>query len=462
MPETTTGPMPPASRTSVVWWLGVGLLAVALWWLYWLRFSAPLVPAAPLWKHTLPGGLELRLVGTHYPNSKSDDFNGRVFIDPNASAPLMSMKVSRDLSTAWMIFSLCDSQTNRFAVPDLEFCDVLESKGPVRFRGMPLSGRDELPPVQTVAFASLPRREAQLKLHFKLAGLPAMNATIPNPHFAPAAPTWTPEPVPTTKGVGGMQFELKSVTVSRVSKRDERGAYDELGLDAQVAVRMPGVEQEPFVADMQFVDPTGNEFARGILPIADPVWGVRVLAFETVDMPYPDERRWSLGSVVIPGPGQMTRVPVPAAMSKFGVVEILLLGVGQFWWRDGVVSASAPGVKEKSPAGKLEFQGRGFALSELLAIRIISTQEDPLKSAAGSMVPAGEKSVSGRIRGRAGDQPFYFGYHGGGSGSGAFDDKFRLLGQTVPKPGGMIELEIVFPRTRSAEFHFERPKLPGE
>lgn len=433
----------------------LGPPAVYYTWRFMPKSVAPPIATIPLFD-----GTELRLVQSlkslDFRFSSNDDFDGRVLFDRPPYSSSSGTYRHGTGATTWLVFTAYDPRRKQFQPPAFQSFEVVEEDGPLRFKGALLIGEIasssvgyDMPPVNAVAFDSIPRRPARLKLRFSTGGAP-VEATIANPFHHPDAPRFTAEPLPARKEVDGVVFELLKVSVSPSARSGAPSKYSEL--NATVTAKMPGFEKYGFSVQKEFFDPTGNLLQQGILPTGDRVWGLRVTATEPHNFPFPPERRAPLAKMPVPAPGQAVKLPVTEAMRKTGIREMVVLGHGNFSAHHGRLSGRAPdAVKETSAVTIVHRPSRTWS-SRNLSVVFFGLDGRPLEDTgaqlrlycAGELMTSQTSSYSSANREYA---QFYGSY---------------VAGKRAPAPGEDLEVALIFPKTHTAEFYFERPKLPGE
>jgi hypothetical protein len=450
---------PRAKRTwgERIRWLLAALICVAppvayFWW----RF-APRTAAAPLAMIPLPDGTELRLVATSvgpkFHVRSTDDFEDRVISTAPTRYRSSSTVGSGGDNASWLVFSVYSPTTNTFTHPSFRYFEILDNPGTMPFAGnctMASGQSDHMPPINPVAFEVIPRRSAKLKVRFEYRNR-MIESEIPNPFLDLTTPAFHAEPVPHTKIVDGATFEFLGVSSHPFSRsvngRTTKGQTVSAKLTAKVSA-MPGQGLE---ISSQFFDPTGNEITHGMLPMGDRVWGLRVTAQEPSDFPFPPEQRIVLGKFSVPGAGQILKLDVPPKLAVKGVGEIFVLGTGRFNWADGTITG--PGNATAMQTARSKYSVRGQCQTTGVGIVMFAEQ------------PSSLDKLGGFLRMRAAGERIAF-RSSSSSGSGSIStlslSDYHSPKTGAPKPGEDLEIEFVFPKSRTAEFYFERPKLPGE
>jgi hypothetical protein len=424
-------------------------------WRFW-----PRTPAAPLAMIELPNGNQLRIVGYHAGRElkiRSDEtFGGRVLWDRYWHGFRAPPLTRQSESTVWLIVSEYNPRMRRFWAPSMSSFEVVENPGPGRFPGdASLSNYGAGPPVTPLAFDVIPRRSPQLQIRFISHGQ-TVTAAIANPFYNPSAPSFQAEPLPQVREVEGVRIELQRFRVSTTQTSINGGPVTQILCDPLLTVTMPGVPNAPFQISRELIDPTGNRIADGALPTGDRVWGLRVNVTEGRDFPFPPERAQFLGKFKVPGPGQAVALTVPPRLAAAGVNEIFFCGVGQFSWRGGTLSGTAPGGGKPAVISKISHRysnSQGFTVPTLM---ILGRNHDAFEQ------------VGAFLRFRSGEERL----DPNSSGTSSYNEEvtitrshFSMRGGKTYRPlavGDEMEIEVIIPKIRTVEFYFERPKLPGE
>jgi hypothetical protein len=450
------------SRRRVTWGLGmllyIALCAVVLWW---LKLPPPIKP--PLASIPLPDGTELRLIGARVSReirlSHSDDFEGRLHVDDYyrrgyGNTSWGSGAGVTNAEKPWLVFSRFDPRTKRFSLPMMERLDVIEAGTGIEFPAK-ISYGDAEYPVGIASFGAIPRRTAELTVRIAYPGN-TVTAKIPNP-FASTAPPFVAKPLPQRVETDGFVFELQRVKLNEEKRSAAEGGQARFRLSADVKSSAIAAPDARLGTSWTLFDATGNESAREILPTKDQVWGLRATAREFGEFPFPPEQVLSLGRIPLPAAGQAVPLALPEKLKEFGIVGIFAMGKGSYslaYARNGIarlLSTGGGGNGGQVEVGSVPISGLSTATSfGQVGVWVFART-------------GGKPRHNGDLRARLNGSTLSSG--GGGSSSSGHNEARHYafdISPTALATGGQLELEFVYPRTRTAEFYFERPKLPGE
>lgn len=422
----------------------------------------PITPEPPLAMIPLPDGKELRIVGTQVGGDivlrSSDDFEDRVPLPRNHRYFSSSRRRSDTPNTAVLFATIYDPSRGRFE--SLHFDRIRARESGVLFKDSASTGNggDALQ-VGWIAFENLPRRSPQLELMFEYRGQ-VVAGKIPNFFAKPEAAPFVAKPLPQTQTVDGVQIEFKGVTLTEDSDSfgSKRAPIQSVNVKAgAVHLEHPTIR---LATTSLLFDPTGNEVRYGALPLTDNVWGVRVTAKEPPNFPYPPSQIEILGKVKVPAPGGVYLFPVPPRLAREGVTDIFVTGTGNYDWRAGQLTGTAPGQTTRTQLGTLKSRAYGSRYNNGLTMFVLSSR---LPGSEGSPRGLGNGRTLRLSRGKDVFSPTSTGSSGYSSEMtytfGGFTGVNRAPG---PAEGEEIEVAVTFPKERVAEFYFERPKFPGE
>jgi hypothetical protein len=266
-------------------------------------------------------------------------------------------------------------------------------------------------------------------------------------------PIFQAQGLPQTRDVEGARFILKKVSLRKVLTMRDGDEREEYRLEPIYEVSIAGLPKATFDYSVQLFDPTGNTTLGTALPAADRVWGLRVAAKESREFPFPPERGRTLVKAKAPGPGQAILVPVLPELSAVGVTDMFVLGPGEYRWNGGTLKGGVPGTMANNPLGKVSQRRWGSESTNTVVLYFFSTENQPLEKLGAFL----------RVR-SAGEAANHqsSGMSSAGDGYQHQFGHYTTRGGTRVQPGDDLEIELVIPKTRTAEFYFERPKLPGE
>lgn len=450
------GDFTPPPRAKWPWVAGAVFVAAVALFFWWNLRTRPITE--PLARIALADGTELRVVaaqtGGTIKVSSDETYGGRVrWSNDRRGSSSTSWGMS---NAAILIVTKFDPATGVFMRPAIKNMEIIESSGTVL--GFPsdqnynLSGGGNLPPVQPLPFPVVPRRDAQIHLRFDDEGRP-VDATIPNPFLIPNAPTFTAKPLPQHAEVDGVVIEFNGATVGK-SRSTVNGIERERDyISANMTTKFTATPESRANNWAEFFDATGNRASQGLLPSSERVWGVKVTVSEGLDFPFPPDRLIALGKFKVPAAAQGQKLPVPPQLAAAGIREILLLGPGTYAWAGGQLTATVEGKSE--PVVKIKHPGNGNC----------GSRSGPALVFFGTSQNSGPDPLNGQLRMRWGTKFAHSlgsGYSGNGTTVERYHSDFAPSGETAPPAGEEVEIEIGTPKPRTAEFYFDRPKLPGE
>jgi hypothetical protein len=349
-----------------------------------------------------------------------------------------------------MIFTIYDPSRKTFVAPNFGSVDVLDEAGVV-FRGdtQRINGTNQgMPPISGAIFSMIPRRAERLKLRFRVGG-ELVEANWPNPFRAADAPVFTAKPLPQIETVDGAEIRLNSVSLTeRPLIQMASINYD---VRVNVAAKLSGMDQYPLETSYTLFDSMGNESTRSTLPMGDRVWGMRVTAQEPLHFPFPEDRRLSLAKLPIPGPQQAVKVQLPQKLISDGLVDMFVLGPGVFQWNNGRLMAT-DAAGRAIEVGKVAITSPGNWTSEALTILMVEGTNSPHKGDVRSFLV--------RAKGQVISHSMSTGITSSNSNTTRLFSRYRADKNRVPQPGEDLEVEMVFPKARTATFYFERPSVP--
>ena len=452
-PTSTTDDSRHSRVAKWVWGVVLYLLAVVAW-VAWMKMPPKI--EAPLALIPLPDGTELRLVhsitGPYSGIGYNATFGNRIRIREGASSWGM-----RDAGTngGWMVLTQFSPNTETFAEPAIENLQIIETGAPYFL--VPAQTQSTGAPYSVILFHAVPRRSPSLTLGFTFRGA-RQQATIANPFYVSGNPQFTPSkgatvqaapaPLPQQLAAGGFIARVEKVTFRG---KLSAGAVQSEAADPVVIVTSPHAKSSDFQMSREWHDPSGNIVTDGVLPWSEPVWGLRVKVTEGPTFPLPPERRFAIGSINAPAPGQILPLKIPREMKNEGVTDIIVIGSGDYSTVGRVVTGRAapggPAVSTYTMNGIP--QNFGGTSPTNWEIRIFSVgRKDP--------------EARTRIRVLSGEEIC----QANSTGSSAINDSrqehltlFRSSKSGPIPVGTPLNIEVVRPLTYTFEFQIPRPEF---
>jgi hypothetical protein len=415
---------------------------------YYAKRFFPWTPKPPLAVIRLPDGKEVRLIATfegpEYTLHGGETFDGKLTGErvQNGNDSTKNCRHGKG-PTAWLILSVWDPGSKSFdEANELKNLEIVDGAS-LTFSPKHFVTPDDMPPVTLFAFEMVPRRPPTLRVRFVYHGA-TIEASLPN-HFArPTAPAFAGKPLPQSQTVNGVQFDLQRLYVTEGQS-----------LEIRVKAYPSGNPNQTLQTSFTCFDPTGNEGLFRRLPLADRVLGLHVVAKPSAGTALPDTSELKLGGFRIPGRNEAVLLKVPDALAQKEITDIVVLGTGDFEWINLKLNAvlSSNGQEERKELGTIRNRQR-FRHSfdgPTLVLMLPHTGHYPID-------PVKEGFVQLQTSGR----------------SLVFSNAGHLVdpngASIVYKPdspkelvaGAEVEFVVVYPKARTAEFFFERPKLPGE
>jgi hypothetical protein len=439
------------------WLIGLAVYLVCLpLFIWWLKKPPRIQP--PLATIPLPDGTELRWVGHRQGPSiyfhGYHTFENRVRLDDHIGYYGGWHLNGKTPETAWLAFSRFHPQAQRFSAPDKWIIEVVEDGSPFTLQPEPRdhSGPSEWP-YEVYQFPVIPRSTPKIRLRALRDVKTNMMAevVIPNPFYTTERSQLTASPMPQRKEVGGFVVDLERVTLGK-SSRTIRGVTTERPI-AQPVIRVshPNARSGTFHYETEWFDGTGNSTESGMLPVSEPVWGLRVRVTEGGGFPFPADRITSLGTVTVPGMGQALQLKVPPELLKDNVTEVLLIGPGSYTWSDKqLLDVGTPNGVPKpllqlrhKVAFHHQFTLNGWNLC------VMSSQRSG---------PPGEPPT---FRMRNGTEVFelrqYMTSNFGYTSMRSFD--LEGTGQKAINAGTSVQVEMTYLKTYVAKFFIQRPEF---
>jgi hypothetical protein len=194
-----------------------------------------------------------------------------------------------------------------------------------------------------------------------------------------------------------------------------------------------------------------------VLPWSEEIWGWRLRARETPSFPVSPDRLVTLGKVIAPGPGQVTKLPVPPEMKADGVTDILVVGTGSYSWAGNRLMAGSGGAGGSQVSVVKTTGARQYGS--------ISESAWGLYLLSGSSVGRIPNDPRMQLRVRRGDVVCTHG-SSGSSSSHAFRQQhyshFRLFKGGLVAAGEEVTVEGFQPKVHTFEFLIPRPDFPAK
>ena len=409
----------------------------------------------PLAKIPLKDGTELRLVnvseGDVFRVYSSDTFNDRIRVPQPAY--YMGNSNSRSGPGVWLVYSQFSPQRERFWAPQIKSFEVTEPGTSTVYRGIMDPSPDLSLVHDTVHFPVIPRRIPSLQVKITLGGSgETIETTIPNPVYRPNAPTWKGEALPMRKIVDGATVAVEKITFGK-SRTTANGKSTEYpAAFPSIKVTESGASKDAFGTAYEWSDATGNTIHSGVLPFSESVWKLKVTFTESGTYPFPPKQIHSLGTIKVPGPGQVLTLKVPKELQSLGITDALVMGPGNYRRDANTITLIGGG----GTAAQVVAKTKGYSPSHIGAL---STWEIHLYSQASGGVRNERPAL--RVHHKSG---LIESNSHGSSANGYMNIEnwsgYRTKDGPVPA-GDDLEIDMVIPKTRVAEFLINRPEPPA-
>lgn len=435
--------------------LGIYLLGLPVF-VWWVQLPPRLQP--PLATIPWPDGTELRWVGSRQgPRvyfSGYYTFENRVRLDDHIGYYGGWHVNGTTPTAAWLVFArFHPHERQRFSAPTDWLIEVVEDGSSFTFQPEPReqSGSSEMP-YEVLQYPVIPRGTPNLRLRASRGGK-SVEGVIKNPFYTAQRPQFVSAPMPQRKEVDGFVIDLERVTLGKLT-RTSRGVTTERPT-AQPVVRVTHrtAPAGTYSHDTEWFDGTGNVTERGLLPMSEPVWGLRVRVEEDGRFPFPADRMISLGKGNVPAAGQATQLTVPSVLAKQNVSDVLLLGPGSYHWTGGQLLSYGTAGQASTVLLQLRHQipmNHQFSASAW-CVCVISSRErgaPQLEEQASFRVRSGESIFDLRK-----NMTSNFGY-------GSMRHFSMEGGSATPIGAGTsVEVELTFRKKFAAEFFIPRPEL---
>jgi hypothetical protein len=446
---------PPSNARRIVLWIAGTILYLFLIaaWVWWMKLPPKIQP--PLATIPLKDGTELRLVnvweGADYRAHSSDTFNDRIRVNDlgyyNAGGTN-----SRSGRGVWLVYSQFQPKRERFSTPRIQSFEITESGTSAVYQGLTDPSPDLTLVHDTLLFPVIPRRIPSLQVKIKLSGSEeTIETTIPNPVYRPDAPTWKGESLPVTRVVEGATVAVEKITFGISTMSVNGQTTKSPSAFPSIKVTEPGAPKDSFRTAYEWSDATGNAIDRGMLPSSESVWKLKVTFTESSSYPFPPEQIHSLGKIAVPGPGQVVALTVPKKLQDLGITDALVMGPGTYQRNGKTIQLAATGGQMP----KVVATTTGFSPS---SIGTLASWEIHFHSRTSGGVRG--KGPTLRVRHETGF--IESNSHGSSSNGYAWTETwsgYRTKSGPVPA-GDAIEIDMVVPKTRTAEFLINRPDPP--
>ena len=350
------------------------------------------------------------------------------------------------------MYSQFNPRTERFWAPQIKSFEITEPGTSTTYRGFVDPSPDLSLVHETLLFRVIPRRIPSLQVKIKYGGSgETIETTIANPVYRPNAPTWKGEALPLSKVVDGATVAIEKITFGTSRESIDGQTTENPAAFPSIKVTEPGASKDCFSTAYEWSDATGNTINTGMLPFSESVWKLKVTFTESANYPFPPKQILSLGKIKVPGSGQIVTLTVPKELQKFGISDALVIGPGNYRRNGKAITASGIGGQ----AAKVVATTNGYSPN---SIGTISAWEIHLYTQG-----------TGGLRGKG---PILRVHHGSGmisanstgsssNGYACTDTWGSFNTKSGPVPGGDdIEIDMVIPKSRVAEFFINRPEPP--
>jgi hypothetical protein len=437
------------------------LLGIAAW-VVWMKL--PPAIEKPLATIPLPDGSELRLVhlavGTDPEIHWGANFGNRVRVDKVRGS---GGRLQDPHGGVWMVFTQFHPKRKTFGDPGLATLEIVEEGSPYPLR--PSRWESGPGPYRVALFQAVPRRPPTLTFQTTYQGAP-FRGTIDNlvlpgtggrlPVREPAAvASPAPAPLPQILTSDGFTVRLEKMTFRAWS--NQAPGFPAVRADAHYTVTHPVARAGDYSLSYEWFDFTGNRVNDTVLPWSEEIWGWRLRARETPSFPVSPDRLVTLGKVIAPGPGQVTKLPVPPEMKADGVTDILVVGTGSYSWAGNRLMAGSGGAGGSQVSVVKTTGARQYGS--------ISESAWGLYLLSGSSVGRIPNDPRMQLRVRRGDVVCTHG-SSGSSSSHAFRQQhyshFRLFKGGLVAAGEEVTVEGFQPKVHTFEFLIPRPDFPAK